>query len=420
MNKIINFLFENLSPKQIVLKNAFWLYFSEGISKGFRFLVFLIIARILGPSQFGIFEYFLSFVGMFFLFADFGISNIFIRDYQQKEEKDKLISNVFFLKILFSIIFSIIALFGFFLTKKIDGFLIYLIFVIFYLLQNIENFFESYFIAVQKTEKKFIFNTISSLSLIIFIIVLITIYKNVFAVALAYLLSMLVGLLIAYLIFKKEAQFYWKIDTSFIKYLLFNGLPLALFGLLGYVFFSTDKIILTHLRTVEEVGYYSVASRIIAVLFLVPSLFNTALFPYLSRKVKEKHNLVYLFKILLLIFLIAGIFFSFLVYFLAPILINLFFGSKYLISISLLQIFSLILIFVFPTIFLDNFLISHNKQWLDFGLTIIPAILNIILNLILIPLYGIFGSVYASIISQALNFLITLIASILVLKKKIV
>ena len=87
MEKLKNFLFNNLSPKQTILKNTFWLYFSEIISKGFRLLVFIYIIRVLGPKNFGVFEYLLSFVGIFFLFADFGILTIFIRDYQQQQDK---------------------------------------------------------------------------------------------------------------------------------------------------------------------------------------------------------------------------------------------------------------------------------------------------------------------------------------------
>jgi len=419
MEKLKKFLFNNLSPKQTILKNTFWLYFSEIVSKGLRLLVFIYIIRILGPQNFGIFEYFLSFVGIFFLFADFGTSTIFIREYQQQQDKEKQTNIFFSLKIILAVIFSLLALGGYFLSKKFDGLLFYFSFVLFYFLMNIENFFESFFIALEKTEKKFIFNTLMSLFLFIFVFLGLTFFKNILAVILAYILSAFLGIIFAYLLTLSETKIKFFFDSQLAKHYLYNGLPLVLFGLLGYVFFTTDKIILAHLRSIEEVGYYSLASRILSVLFVIPSLFNTALYPYLAKKIgeKEERKVRFLFKNIILGSIISGLLVSVVVFLLAPIVIPIFFGSKYNPSIKILQAFVWIIIFVFPTVFLDYFLISNHRQWLDFWITIIPAFLNVILNFILIPLYGVYGAVYSSLLAQALNFILTFIASVYVLRQ---
>ena len=418
MEKLRNFLFDNLTPWQTILKNTFWLYFSEAISKGLRLLVFIYIIRILGPKDFGIFEYLFSFVGIFFLFADFGISNIFIRDYQQQKEKEKQVNIFFVLKIILGVIFSLLALLGYFLSKKFDGFLFYLSFVIFYFLMNIEGFFENFFIALQKTEKKFLSNILMSLSLALFIFFGLTIFKKILVVILAYILSALIGIIFAYFLTLEEIKIKFFFDFDLAKKYLSRGLPLVLFGLLGYVFFTTDKIILAHLRSIEEVGYYSLASRILSVLFVIPSLFYTSLYPYLAKKVVEKEGktIKFLFKNILWGAILTGFLLSLLIFILAPIVIPVFFGAKYNFSIKVLQIFVWIIVFVFPTIFLDYFLISHHREWLDFWITLIPACFNVVLNFILIPVYGVYGAVYSSILSQFLNFILTLVASLFILK----
>ncbi len=157
---------------------------------------------------------------------------------------------------------------------------------------------------------------------------------------------------------------------------------------------------------------------------MIPYLFNTALFPLLARKVKEiqsgNDKWKNLFSLFVLGYFLSALFISFLVFLLAPFLIRILFGEQFLASVSILQVFVWILLFVFPTNFLDFFLISYHKQWLDFGLTLIPALLNIFLNFTLIPSYGVFGAVYASLISQFLNFLLTFTASFLILKKNII
>jgi len=417
MEKLKRIFFQNLTTRQIIFKNTFWLYFSEIFSKGLRLLILILIIRTLGPEKFGIFEYLISFIGIFFLFADFGTSNIFIRDYQQDKDKEKHINTFFLVKFLLSIIFSLLAILGYFFAKKFDGFSFYLLFVIFYFLTNLEGFFENFFIAVEKAERKFFFNTLMSLFLFIFVFLGLLIYPTVYTIILAYILSALIGLGFAFFLFLKEAKLKISFNIPLIKYYLFNGLPLALFGLLGYVFFTTDKIILGHLRSIEEVGYYSLASRILGAMFVIPSLFNTALYPYLARKVSERHTILKsLFSMIVTGSLIVGLISAGLIFLLSPILIPLFFGAEYLSSISILQSFAWICVFVFPTIFLDYFLISNHKQWLNFAITLLPAILNVVLNFIFIPQFGVFGAVYASIISQFINFALTLTASIFVLR----
>jgi O-antigen/teichoic acid export membrane protein len=419
MEKLKNFLFNNLSPKQTILKNTFWLYFSEIVSKGFRFLVFIYIIRVLGPENFGVLEYFLSFVGIFFLFSDFGIPTIFVREYQQQQDKEKQINIFFSLKIILAVIFSLLSLGGYFFSKKFDGFLFYFSIVLFYFLIAIEDFFEHFFVAIEKTEKKFISNFLMSFFLFIFIFLGLTIFKNILAVILAYILSALLGIIFAYFLTLKETKIKFFFDPQLAKKYLYNGLPLALFGLLGYIFFTTDKIILTHLRSIEEVGYYSLASRILSVLFFIPYLFNTALYPYLARKIVEKDEKIikFLFKNILLGSFISGFLIAILIFILSPIIIPIFFGSKYNFSIEILQAFVWIIVFVFPTNFLDYFLISNHRQWLDFWITFLPAVLNVVLNFILIPFYGVYGAVYSSILAQALNFILTFVASLFVLKQ---
>jgi O-antigen/teichoic acid export membrane protein len=418
MEKLKKFLFNNLSPKQTILKNTFWLYFSEIVSKGLRLLVFIYIIRILGPQNFGVFEYFLSLVGIFFLFADFGTSTIFIREYQQQQDKEKQTNIFFSLKIILAVIFSLLALGGYFFSKKFDSFLFYFSFVLFYFLMHIENFFESFFIAIEKTEKKFIFNTLMSLFLFIFVFIGLTFFKNILAVILAYILSAFLGIIFAYFLTLSETKIKFFFDPQLVKYYLYDGFPLVLFGLLDYIFFTTDKIILAHLRSIEEVGYYSLASRILSVLFVIPYLFNTALYPYLAKKIgeKEEKKIKSLFKNILLGLFLGGILIAVLIFILSPIIIPIFFGNKYNLSIEILQTFVWIIVFVFPTNFLDYFLISNHRQWLDFWITIIPAFLNVILNFILIPFYGVYGAVYSSILAQALNFVLTFIASVYILK----
>lgn len=420
MVKIKSLLFENIYPRQIIIKNAFWLYFSEVISKGLRLVVYLLIARNLGPSKFGIFEYLYSFVGFFFILADFGVGTLLVRDYQQRDDKNKYLNNAFSLKLIFSLGFAAIAIISYPLAKKVDGFWLYFLIVLFYVFSHLEIFFESYFLAIQKTEKRFIFNLVNPILILLVIVAGLRFYQDVSVVVLAYLLGMLTGLVFAYLIFLLEKKEKLGLDFSLAKYYLKNGLALSLFGMLSYVFFGVDRIFLAHFRSLGEVGFYSVASRIIGALMFLPSVFGSSLYPYLAKKAIENDSKTRVFKIfyrLMFLSLIIGIILSVIIYFLSSWLVLFLFGDKYLPAIDVLRFLIWILVPLFPTALLDLLLISYHRQWLDFWITLIPAAVNFILNFMFIPTWGMFGAALASILSQFLNLILSLIASVYVLKK---
>jgi len=78
LQKIKSFLFENKTDKQTIMKNTFWLMLAEGVSKWGMFFITILIARLLWPEQFGILSFVMSFVAMFIVITDFGLTKYLI------------------------------------------------------------------------------------------------------------------------------------------------------------------------------------------------------------------------------------------------------------------------------------------------------------------------------------------------------
>src|SRR5258706_13905558 len=70
------FLLQNSSIKQTMLKNTFWLMFAEGITRLLMFFVTVWIARYLGVRNFGEFTFAFAFTALFGVFADFGFNSV--------------------------------------------------------------------------------------------------------------------------------------------------------------------------------------------------------------------------------------------------------------------------------------------------------------------------------------------------------
>jgi O-antigen/teichoic acid export membrane protein len=137
-------LFENISAKQIVLKNSFWLYFANVIVKLFKFFLVVYAARILGPAQYGTFNYVLYLTGLFFIFSDLGIGSFLVREYQKREiDKNKIIPVGFLLKLISTIIPLLIAFFVYFYTEDLLVKSIFFVLLVMVIINNWRDFFAS-------------------------------------------------------------------------------------------------------------------------------------------------------------------------------------------------------------------------------------------------------------------------------------
>lgn len=412
-----------------LLSNTFWLYLAEATSKGLSLIFFLFVARFLGKEVLGIFSYTLSLASFYFLFADFGIPQIFIRDYQQKENKEEIIKTSLALKIIVSFFFFLLSFSGYFILKgKEYSLLLYLIIIFYLFVSSLRNFFSAFFITTHKNFFNFLSNLVEGLGTLFFVFIISLFSRNSLAIGLSYFLGCILALFISFKFFQKNLEFkfetqkiaalFTSLEKSHFSYYLRNGLPLVLFGILGYIFFSTDQFILGYFRSFEEVGTYAVASKIVLAVNFFGYLLSTAIFPFFSKLISEPLKFKKYFYFFLFVHLILGFFASLAMIPLSPILIYIGFGKEYFDALPLIYSLVWILIFMFPTTFLDYILFVFNKQWLNFWITIVPAILNLVLNFILVPTYGAFGAIFTSLLSQIINFLLTSISSLIIVEKK--
>jgi O-antigen/teichoic acid export membrane protein len=408
---IEKFLLTNISPKQIVIKNTFWLSLGQILYRLFKLLLIVFAARILGPEGWGSFQYVLSIASMFFIFSDWGIGNLLVRDYQQKEDFEERIRTGTLIREVLAFLSLVIALIFSLIFENVDFRKTFIILSFLLFFSNIRDYINSFFQAVQKMEKQFIVVFTESFLTLIFGIIFLLISKNIVYLSLAYFLGIFFSFISAFIL-AKDFLIYLKpkINYEFVKYYIINGLPLAFFGILGFVFFNTDQIILGKLKGVDIVGYYSIATRIILILVTFPSLFLASLFPQLALSIIDKERLKNIFKKSIpFILLISFLLFVFVLIF--ADFLPLVFGQKYISSVQPLKLLSLILLFLPLTNLFDNFLFSIKKQWQDFFITLFCAILNVALNFLLIPQYSIFGAIYATLISQFVNLILTSLLS---------
>jgi O-antigen/teichoic acid export membrane protein len=197
----------------------------------------------------------------------------------------------------------------------------------------------------------------------------------------------------------------WHFDRKLAIDLLRRSWPLMFSLVLFTIYMQIDQVMLKFLRENREVGWYNAAVRLSTATYAIPFVLTNSLFPAIlsaarnnSALFKERMSRLYYLLIYLSIGMIA------LTWLFADQIIFLVFGQAYAPAASVLTLHIAASLFVFIGHAAEKWLIAEDKQ-LYFMLAVLSgAVLNVALNLYLIPRYGITGAAWATLIAQMLSY----------------
>ncbi|MBI2523037.1 flippase [Candidatus Woesearchaeota archaeon] len=388
--------------------NFLSLIFSELVSKIVQLIIFAYLARSFGKDSFGIFSFGLAFGLLAAIIADFGLSNLLVREISRsRKDVSKYISNALLVKIFLALAtvllsYAILNLMGYQHSAK----LIVYIMLLFAILQTFTDLYSSIFRAFERMHYDALIKT---LRMLILSAVLVYSVKNNFSLvmsSLAFPVSEIIILFIAStLAYTKFVKMRFSFDFSLAKYLLkessFFFLSIAFAGLFLYI----DWIMLSKLGSISDVGIYAAASNIALGLMSIPMMYGNAVYPIISRfYMTSKEGLRFIYERSFKYMLIVGIAVSAGIYALSKDIIILFYGKEYIASSIVLAIIAWHLCFRFANIISGFALSSMDRQRSRVLSQGMGALSKIVLNLILIPLYGIVGAAVATLGSEILFF----------------
>lgn len=171
--------------------------------------------------------------------------------------------------------------------------------------------------------------------------------------------------------------------------------------------------------TNAELGYYSGAHKIIMCVLMVTSMpIHIAIFPSISRKFAEsKKDGIHYLKQMAKYIIVASIVISLLSYLFSPLMVKILLGKEFLPAIPLLKLFSCLpFLVITASLCTVQGLYGLGFQKYAPYVGLIVGVICIMLNLYLIPLYGMYGAAISWIISQAIEILIS--GSIVYIKSK--
>jgi O-antigen/teichoic acid export membrane protein len=211
-----------------------------------------------------------------------------------------------------------------------------------------------------------------------------------------------------------DVKFRPDFDRSLMKLMVRISIPFALIAIFSRIYGYIDIVMLSKLAGDKATGWYSVAMKVPFALQFIPAALAAAIFPAFSHHfVHDRDQLKRTFERVMRFLIIIALPISFGIAILAGPIILSFYGPAYSPSIMPLQILVLALICVFLNFPLGSLLNGCDKQVTNTILVGATMVLNVILNIILIPRFQFIGASIAFVTCH--TFL--LIASLIVARR---
>lgn len=407
--KLGKFLFYNIGHKQTILKNIFWLAIGEGSLRLSAFLILIFAGRILGPTEFGKFAFALAVVSLFAVLSDFGLFDIVIRDFSRNQEEQKEFFAVLSLKTVLSVgTLLLICGASFFVAS--DSVVRTVIWLVggYFIFNGFIAIFCAFFRARMLMEYEALVKTLQAIFVTAVGLYILFNFPSAINLSYGYLLSSFcIFLFVLFLISFRVQRLKVDLDINAWKKFFGRSWSLGFAMIFGVIYIYIDSVMLGFWGQITEVGWYNAAYRIIGIPLVAMTLISMGFYPALSKFIKEsKENLSKFWDyqmeimIVLAVPLAAGGIVT------APQIINFFYGASYSPSIGVFRL----LILAAAVNFLFNpynmALIIADQQKKHLWICFITALLNIVLNLVLIPKYSFYGAGLATLVSYIVLFIL--------------
>jgi O-antigen/teichoic acid export membrane protein len=393
-----------------IAKNSIYLITASIFQKILAFFYFVILTRNLPTEIVGIYTFSMSFCFIFAVFIDFGFNSLLIKETaKDKKNINKYASYAILFKlfsgILFCLIGAIIAYFSNYDLLKLQTVLLGFILVF------IDGFATTFY-SILRGRQKIFFESLGLFlyQLIIFVLGYLAIKGNFTIPTLMFvpIIAITFAFLFSLYFLRRETEFKFDKNLSwkFFKTMFIMALPFAATGICTKLYSSIDTVLISTMINDTSVAWYQAGYKIIFALYFIPNAIGAAIFPAFSNYFhnnKNKLNITYEKTFLILSILSIPI--SFGLYILAEPIVLLIYPN-YLPTIPVLKTFSFIFFFLFLNVPSGLILSSCNKQILNTRNSFLSMIINIVLNIILIPKIGIVGAAIASVISFICLFII--------------
>jgi O-antigen/teichoic acid export membrane protein len=391
-------------------KNSVFALVARVASLSSRLIVTMVLARYLGKALFGDYNYITALVGSFELLADLGLNQIAVREIAiQRDRADEYFGSVLLLKA-----FLMLATLGVLVVvaQVIPGSAHVRTGLYLYGLSVVLNFMAStYFVlyrAFERMHYEALLVLIARGTHVLLLVVLVSRQADFIHLFLANLAAVLIKLVVgSWLTVTRFTVPKIRINWRLYKHYLRETLPVGIGQIINSASVRLDIVLLGLLMTSESVGVFSGPYRVVDAVGLLSVVFVTALFPTMARRAdvgrEQLRQLVRTaVKVMLLVAVPAAIGLAIL----ARPALTLLLGSEFADSEPVLQVLTPIIVPIYLNRLFNFAFISIKRQVEYAYISGATLLLNVILDLILIPRIGYWGACVGAVSAEAVRLVL--------------
>ena len=403
--------YESLESKMNkIAKNAAWIITANIAQCLLSFVIGMLTARYLGPSNYGLITYAASLAEFAMPIAQLGISNVLVRELvDYPEEEGKILGTSIFLNAGMSCV-CLISITVFATVTNLNE----PVTIVVCALYSIKLVFHASELLRYWYQARLLSKYSSLISLFTYVIVsgykvfLLATQQNIYWFALtAALESFLIGSA-GFIIYKRLGGMKLTFSKSTRKRLLEKGRYYIIPSMMVTIFSQTDKIMLKLMLDETSTGYYGAATTcagITGFVFLaIIDSFRPSIFEAKKTDEKQFERLIAMLYCIITYLSLAQ---SIVITIFAPIIVHIIYGPAYAPAQNVLQIVAWYSIFSYYGIVRNIWILAKDKQKHLWKINLSGAIANVLLNAVLIPAMGINGAAVASLVTQFFTNIVT-------------
>lgn len=391
-----------------VTRNASWIIAGRVYHMLLAFFVGLLTARYLGPSNFGLINYAATYTSFFASFCTLGINSVIVKNFvDHPDEEGETVGSAIVLRTVSSVLSVLMMVCITLIADKGETTTHIVVFlcgigVVFQVMDTLDYWFQS------KLESKYsAFATVISYTVVsAYKVWLLATGKSVEWFAISTSIDYMVVAVVLIVMYKKHNGPQFKCSVRKAKELFFSSYHFILAGLMVSIYGSTDKFMLKQMLNESEVGFYSTAvslcnTWVFLLTAIIDSLYPVVLQSFDNKKLFERKN-----KQLYAIVFYVSVGVSLLFSLLASPIVSILYGDAYAPAAAPLRIITWYTAFSYLGVARNAWVVSYSKQNYLKYLYIGAAITNVLLNALMIPLWGASGAALASLLTQISTILL--------------
>lgn len=419
-----------MMTKNNAAKNISLLWVGSLIGAGCSFLTQVFLARTLGPEDFGLFASTFAMVGLLVPLAGFGIAQYWLKQFG-KDGWDAIsfIKPSFRLVLInLSLVMTLVFFWGWFGPHAIIAKTVLFIMSVHILGQVFLELVVAKLQLEERYELLALYQMAPHLARLLLVFIFAFVVGVQFDVKLASYFFALVSIIItATSLIPLSKMSYGKFQlkghekinginifpkNKSVKEVINMSWPFGLAGIFHLIYFQSDIILLKYMVGSEHAGYYNVAFTVMVAVLLFPSIvYQKFLLPKMHRWANYNRDLFYkVYRKGNVVMLVLGSLAMIAILLISPMAIPILFGEQYKETVVLLQILSFSAPILFVASSVGATLATQEHMKIKVKLMGVVAIINISLNLLLIPVYGSKGAAIATVISNIILLVIFFIS----------